>query len=422
MKANVLETAVLAVALLWCSGDLRAEDGETERTSSLTRSKWLGDRGPSDPRPYDGTALGVGLIGERYFDWKNRLWIEDAISFGGYFSANIQWGSEGGPSHSISETLLLFTWEPVRNDNSAGRLIVGFAYDWTFGRPTTREFADNQRLVETPNDLDTDPDLTFATLGLLHWEHEQHTGPGRGWGVRAGQLYAPSYFGPARYLDDDRRFFMARPVAAAGGAQWVGNNDIGLGVNGIFWKNPLYLSVAVMDGKANRQYPDFASFFDGEFLYLGEIGWERDADGPNETALRLTVSYLDVHDGEGPEHGPGQSVMVSGDRKFNGRWALAGRWSRSFERLSSDYRELFSLGAMWLDPLSRSQDIAGFGIFAGEPSDPDRGLESGFELFYVLRFTQTVSLMPDLQYWHRNDRDGPGARSWVLGFRADFEF
>ena len=77
---------------------------------------------------------------------------------------------------------------------------------------------------------------------------------------------------------------------------------------------------------------------------------------------------------------------------------------------------------MWLDPFARSQDIAGFGIFAGEPSDADRGVESGFEVFYVLRLTQTVSLMPNVQYWHRNDRDGPGARSWVPGFRADFQF
>ena len=77
---------------------------------------------------------------------------------------------------------------------------------------------------------------------------------------------------------------------------------------------------------------------------------------------------------------------------------------------------------MWLDPLSRSQDLAGFGIFAGEPSDADRGLESGFEFFYVLRLTQTVSLMPDLQYWSRSDQDGPGARTWVLGLRADFQF
>jgi hypothetical protein len=414
--------AGITSGVLGVHSDLQAEDSETERTSSLARGKWLGDRGPSDPRPYGATVISGDLLDRSYFEWKNRLWTEDGISFGGYFSANTQWGSEGGSSHSISETLLLFTWEPVRDADSAGRLVVGLAHDWTFGRPTTREFADNQGVVETPNDLDTDPDLTFTTLGLLHWEHEQRTGPDRGWGIRAGQLYAPSYFGPARYLDDDRRFFMARPLAAAGGAQWVGNNDIGLGVNGIVWKGPLYASAAIMDGKANRRYPDFGSLVDGKFLYLGEIGFERDVDGPNEAAVRLTISHLDLDDGEGPEHGPGQSVMVSGDRQFNGRWALAGRWSRSFERLSGDYRELFSLGAMWLVPFARSQDIAGFGIFAGKPSDADRGVESGCEVFYVLRLTQTVSVMPDLQYWWRNDEDVPGARTWVLGLRAEFEF
>jgi hypothetical protein len=82
---------------------------------------------------------------------------------------------------------------------------MGFAHDQTFGRPTTREFANLQRLVETPNDLDTHPDLAFTTLGLLHWEQEHRIGPDAGWGFRLGQTYAPSYFGPARYLDDDRR-------------------------------------------------------------------------------------------------------------------------------------------------------------------------------------------------------------------------
>ena len=46
----------------------------------------------------------------------------------------------------------------------------------------------------------------------------------------------------------------------------------------------------------------------------------------------------------------------------------------------------------------------------------------GCEVFYVLLLTQTVSVMPDVQYWHRNDQDGPGARTWVLGLRTEFEF
>ena len=387
-----------------------------------TVSNWLEQRGPSDPRPREGVLLAKGLLGDAYFDFKNRHWLESGISFGGYFSANVQWGSEGGPAHSISETLLLLTWEPVRGRNSAGRLVVGLAHDLAFRRPTTRTFANTQRLVEAPNDLDTDPDLTFTTLGLLHWEQEVRTGPDRGWVARLGQIYAPSYFGSARYLDDDRRYFLSRPLAAAAGAQWVGFNDIGLGAGVSYWQAPFYVSVAAIDGKANRKYPDFRSIADGQLLYLGEVGFERGMDGPDERAVRLTFSHLDVHDGDAPGKGPGQSVMVSADRRFGGKWAVAGRWSRSFARLSADYRSLLSLGTMWLTPLGREADLIGVGVFHAAPSDAARESEYGGEVFYRLQLTQGVSVMPDLQYWRRDDRGLERVGSWVSSVRVNFEF
>jgi hypothetical protein len=202
----------------------------------------------------------------------------------------------------------------------------------------------------------------------------------------------------------------------------VGFNDTGLGVNGIAWKAPLYVPAAVIDGKANREYPDSGSLADGQSLYLGEVGFERDVDGPEEMAVRLTLSHIDVRDGEGPAKGPGHSVMLSADRRFGGHWAVAGRWSQSFERLAADYRGLLSLGLIWLAPFRRSADRLGIGACAGDPSDPDRGVESGGEAFYRLQLTQGVSVMPDLQYWSRDDRGASGASSWVWGVRVNFEY
>jgi hypothetical protein len=165
-----LAAALLAISVSCGATSFAAEhDGSSDRRLAPV-GKWLVDRGPSDPRPYADVFLRDGLLGQGYFDFKNGLWLEDGISFGGYVSANSQWGSEDSASHSISESLFLFAWEPLRNSKSAGRLVAGLAHDRTFGRTTTREFADNQGLVETPNDLDTDPALTFTTLGLLHWE------------------------------------------------------------------------------------------------------------------------------------------------------------------------------------------------------------------------------------------------------------
>ena len=384
----------------------------------IPQGKWIRDRGAYDPRPYEDNLF-RGIIFDRdYFDFKNDLWVNRGITYGGYFSANFQWGSKGGGTHGISETLLLADWELVRTSKSSGRIVFGFAHDRTFGHPTTREFADAQGLVETPNDLDTHPEMTFSTLGLLLWAQDWYTGPGSGIGMRLGQIYAPSYFGAAKYLDDDRRYFMARPLSAAGGAQWVGYNDIGLGAIFGAWKQPFYITLATIDGNANRKYPDFGSLASFKMLYIVEIGLERDPGGPQEATLRLTGSHLDIDSGEGP----GQSVMVSGDIHFNGIVALAGRWSKSFNRLSADYRELFSLGTLWLNPFSRRQDILGIGFFTGKPSKVQLGWESGFELFYKMQITNAVSLMPDFQFWFRDQADSSGLESWVYGVRSEVEF
>jgi len=171
---------IFVVFMILCITSIKNGYAQDSISPSPQRAKWIYKRGPFDPRPFDNTLFGSLLFTDNYFKWKNKLWIDNGISFGGYVSANIQGGSQGGPTHQISESTILFTWEPVRKARSAGRLVVGFAHDQTFGKPTTREFADNQKLIETPNDLDTDPDLTFTTLGLFHWTHEWRTGPNGG--------------------------------------------------------------------------------------------------------------------------------------------------------------------------------------------------------------------------------------------------
>ena len=390
---------------------------DTLRTS-IPQGKWVRDRGPYDPRPYDNIPFQGMLFNQKYFDFKNNLWINQGFTYGGYVSANFQWGSQGGEPHGISETLILADWQLVQTEKSDGRIVFGLAHDRTFGYPTTREFADSQGLVETPNDLDTHPELTFTTLGLLLWSQDWNVAPDRGFGLRVGQIYVPSYFGAAKYLDDDRRYFMARPLSAAGGAQWVGYNDIGLGTILGAWKRPFYLTLGVIDGNANRKYPDFSSLGNWEMLYIGEMGLEWDPGGAKEATLRFTASHLDL-DSNG---GSGESLMISGDIQLSSSFALAGRWSKSFRRLTADYQELFSLGTLWTNPFSRGQDLMGFGLFSGKPSKNDLGWESGFEIFYKLQLTNAIGLMPDLQFWFRDDKRNENVESWVWGIRSEIEF
>jgi hypothetical protein len=399
------------------------DDELARRPKTLGGGNYLALLGDFDPRPYERTHLGERLfLGAGHFQEKNRRWIEDGLAIGGYYSANVQAGSESGGTHSISEFLLTGHWEPLRTTNQRGRLLFGFAHDQTIGSLLTRRFADDQRLVETPNDLDTSPDKTFTTLGLLAWDHAIWSDEDSGWGYRAGQLFAAGFFGLTGYLDDDRNYFMARPLAAAGGAQWVGANDIGLGAQIVRWRGPWYATGAIMDGSADRQFPDFDSLGDGRFLYVAEAGFERDLGGASEMSVRLTVTHLDATVEDGVTKPAGQSAILSFDRRMSEDWVVAARWSKSYQRLSSDYRELYSAGVIRLQPFSMDGDSIGLGLFVGRPSDNSRGDEYGAEIFYKLRLMQDISIMPDLQYWHRDDPDGESARTLVFGLRINFSY
>jgi hypothetical protein len=383
--------------------------------------QYLAERGPFDPHPFAQTHFGDGpFLDSDYFNWKNRRWVDDGISLSGYFSPNFLWGS-GGENYAVGEFLFFGIWEPIRHDDRAGRIIVGFAHDQTIGSLTTRKFANSENIVETTDDLDTDPDKTFTTLGLLAWEYEHLTAADAGFAYRAGQLFLPTYFAGAVYLDDDRRFFLARPLAAAGGAQWAGANDIGLGAHIQGWMNGFYASLAIADGDADRKAPSFSSLADGRLLYVTEFGFEQDLDGPDAFSIRLTLSHLDETQRDGVKP-PGEAAIVSISRKFADRWAVAGRWSKSYRRLTSEYKELYSLALLRLRPFGFDDDFAGFGVFVGEPTDATKGTEYGAELNYKFRLTQALSVMPDVQYWHRNDSGGAHIRSWVIGFRLNIEY
>jgi carbohydrate-selective porin OprB len=137
--------------------------------------------------------------------------------------------------------------------------------------------------------------------------------------------------------------------------------------------------------------------------------------------VRLTLSYLDETQRGGIKP-PGEAAIISVTRTFRGHWALAGRWSKSYRRFTADYRELFSLGILRLAPFGFDDDFVGLGLFAGDPSDPEKGHEYGAEIIYKLQLTQSISIMPDIQYWYRNDSNLSRVRSWVFGIRLNFEF
>lgn len=213
-------------------------------------------------------------------------------------------------------------------------------------------------------------------------------------------------------------------MGGAYGAQWVGDHDIGLGVNAIAWKGPYCITGGFQDGHDgdNSNYPDFGSFSKGQFVYLAEMGMGRDPSGPDEFSARVTASHLDLDDGSNPDKGSGESLIVSLLKRHASQWAVAGRWSKSFGRLSSDYRELGSLSFMWLEPFSRPRDLLGVGAFVGDPSDSSKGSEKGLDVFYRIQLTQALNITADIQYWNRRDAGDGTTNTWIYGIRGLFAF
>lgn len=80
------------------------------------------------------------------------------------------------------------------------------------------------------------------------------------------------------------------------------------------------------------------------------------------------------------------------------------------------------MGVALLQPFGFSQDFLDFGVFVGDPSSPEKAYEYGAELSYKLQLTQDISVMPDLQYWYRNDSRAQRISSWVTGVRVNLEF
>jgi len=60
--------------------------------------------------------------------------------------------------------------------------------------------------------------------------------------------------------------------------------------------------------------------------------------------------------------------------------------------------------------------------WVGDPSDSDRDVESGFEIFYKAQISQALTLTPDIQYWSTDGATDHGTHAWVGGLRLNFEF
>ena len=331
-----------------------------------------------------------------------------------------QVGSEDGKSYLDNWMDLYLQWRAFDNDRSSGKIFFWGLWVQTFTDLPSGAFARSQGLFTLPNGGETDLGKSVVAPSSLWWEQSFHQ---IGLTYRVGQLYASSLWGGNDYLGDDRETFMNSVLGANKGAPWASGNR-GLGAMITLGNDAFYASVGFQDAKGNQERIDFNSFGDGEFAYLGELGFTPGVAGKNAGVYKLNVGYVD-ETGRGaiPAEQSGWGLILSAQHDIGEEYGLFAIYRRSWDRYVNNTEVAAGAGVMWKKPLGWVDDRLGIGAIYTKPHDTKEGAlrdEYGLEAFWRFQLTPRLDMTTDLQFYPRpgrKEQDDPVA---VFGLRLRY--
>ena len=237
--------------------------------------------------------------------------------------------------------------------------------------------------------------------------------------LRVGQLRNDFFFGTNKYHNDDRYVFLNTVLSGMQGANWAATGK-GLGAMLDIRGDDFYTTVGFTDAKGNQNYPDFGSFFDGRYHYLGEIGWTPKV-GEHEGEYKLTMSYTDAT-GDSSNIGlrKGYGLVLGGRQDFYKRLGLSFRWNRSFERYNSNLKQSLVTGLTFTGVGRYKDDWLSMGWVWGQPINDTLNEENGMEIYWRAQLTKNIELTPDLLVYF--DKAGQPGTSIFGALRVRFIF
>lgn len=337
------------------------------------------------------------LMLPEYHQWKREVSSKYGLDYVVLSAPIFQVGSVDSKVYLDNELDILANWRLVENPERTGELFFWGLWVHTFTDLPTGAFAQSQGLISGPNGGGTDPDRDFVALSALFWQDTFKRDVGD-FSFRIGHLHASSTWATLDYLSDDRAFFIAGPMSAPLGANWV-NSNRGLGAVASFDAGSWYVSAGFADGKGSQKYPDFESFFEGDFKYLVEIGFKTTLGGrPGE--YKITPSYTDrTGDTDAPADRAGWGLILTARQEVADNLTAFAQYRHSWDRAVGGFDRLLTFGLMLDPPFGWTDDLAGIGFFYGHPVDSRNRDEYGFEAFYRLQLTHRLDVSPDIQVY-----------------------
>jgi len=331
----------------------------------------------------------------QYHQWKRELSSKHGLDYVVLSAPIFQAGSVDSQDYFDNEIDVLANWRLFETPERTGEVYFWALWVRTFSDLPTGAFAQSQGLLAAPNGGFTDPNKDFVALSALYWQETFKREDGD-FSYRIGHIHASSTWAVIDYLSDDRAFFMASPLSSPLGANWVDSNR-GLGAVAAFDARNWYVSAGFSDAKGSQEHPDFDSFSDGDFKYVGEVGISTSAGGlPGE--LKITPSYTArTGDTDAPGDRSGWGMVLTATQAVGENLETFAQYRHSWGRAVGGFDRVFTAGLMVDPPFGWTDDLTGVGIFYGNPIDPDNRDEYGIEAFYRLQLTQRLDVTPDIQ-------------------------
>ena len=332
----------------------------------------------------------ISIIAKPWGRFKERLSDRYNLNVGLSYKSVFQQSSniDGSDRAAGGDFDLLDKWRLVGDEQRrAGYVGFDFEIRHTFGGQDSAELSDViGSLWNLAGGVSGDPLIRMAQFW---WE--QHF-----WGDKAqitfGKIDQENYFSGNRMAGNFSRRFLNEAFSAKLAIAFPEN---GLGAN--FEMHPseeFRLSVGFGNANAKRKSLSLNTIDEYEFFVAGEVEWVPHIANVGTGHYRLTIWHIDERDEAGSPSD--QGIAFSMDQNIGNNVVPFLRYAYS-EGKAKQTRQSVATGFGLKNPFNRKDDLLGFGIAWGRPSDRSLRDQYVTEIFYRHQLTDAIEITPGLQ-------------------------
>ncbi|MBB3700547.1 carbohydrate porin [Flammeovirga yaeyamensis] len=412
MKFNILITLFFLLVIQ----SVFAQKAERKELYKLDSAKYSDDNFPPGRfqilsgqfYPNWEPHLGKGLLPlPKYYQWKQKL-SSKGIDYLLVFSPEYQLGTKGGALHGNSEQDVIISWRVAENENSYSKFLFWGLNVYRFTGTTPSELSAEQGLtVGTIGGADA---KSFWMLGTFFFEQGLLKHKLK---LRVGHLFTNMLYATNKYMADDRDTFINGILNSPEGVQWTSQKSLGFNFQYDFGK--FYVMGGFQDQKSDPRYPNFNSFLDGDYVYLGEVGYTPNRGTNHEGFYSLTMNYNTAYDNVSSGYG----LLFNFHQDINSVIGVYGKYGQSFERFGY-FKRAYAAGLAVNGPFGWDYDQISIAYLNGDPSDPTlNNSDQGINMYYKWLLTYRTDFTVDAQYYFDRSKALPTDRdnAFLIGMR-----